>query len=31
YERFLINQFRERFGLENSPIKLVFKERPRRR
>lgn len=31
YERFLINRFRERLGLENSPIKLIFKERPRRR
>ena len=27
YERFLINQFREKFGLENSPIKLVFREK----
>jgi len=31
YERFLINQFRKIFGLENSPIKLIFKERIRRR
>ena len=31
YERFLINQFRKIFGLENSPIKLIFKERIKRR
>ncbi len=29
YERFLINQFREKFGLENSPIKLIFREKQR--
>lgn len=27
YERFLINQFREKFGLENSPIKLIFRKK----
>ncbi len=27
YKRFLMNQFREKFGLENSPIKLIFKEK----
>ncbi len=27
YKRFLTNQFRERFGLKNTPIKVRFKER----
>ncbi len=30
YKRFLMNQFRTKFELENSPIKLIFKERPRK-
>ncbi len=30
YERFLINQFRKRLGFENSPIRLLFRERPRK-
>jgi len=30
YKRFLMNQFRIKFQLENSPIKLIFKERPRK-
>jgi GTP-binding protein len=29
YERFIINQFRERFDLQNTPIKLLFRERGR--
>ncbi len=30
YKRFLINQFRMKFGLENSPIKLIFREKIRK-
>lgn len=27
YERFMINQFRERFGLKHTPLKLIFRKR----
>lgn len=30
YERFLVNQFREAFGMDKVPIRLVFKQRQRR-
>ncbi len=30
YERFLVNQFRERFGLDKTPLKLVFRGRTQR-
>ncbi len=30
YERFLMNQLRISLGIENSPIKLIFRERPRK-
>jgi GTP-binding protein len=29
YERFIINQIRENFGLDNIPIRVVFRERKR--
>lgn len=31
YERYLLNQLREKFDFENSPIKIFFKERKRER
>lgn len=31
YERYLINQFREGLGLDRTPIRLIFKERSKRR
>ncbi|ROQ93543.1 ribosome biogenesis GTPase Der [Desulfosoma caldarium] len=30
YERFLTNQFREAFGMDKTPVRLVFRERSRR-
>jgi GTP-binding protein len=30
YERFLVNQFREAFGMDKTPIRLVFRQRQRR-
>ena len=30
YKRFLMNQLRISLGIENSPIKLIFRERPRK-
>ncbi|WP_448381845.1 ribosome biogenesis GTPase Der [Desulfosoma sp.] len=31
YERFLVNQFREAFGMDKTPVRLVFRERSRRK
>ena len=30
YERFLLNRFRESFGLDKTPIRLVFRGRKQR-
>lgn len=30
YQRYLANRFREELGMDSSPMKLVFRERPRR-
>jgi GTP-binding protein len=30
YQRFLVNQFREHFDFEGTPIRLSFKERKRK-
>jgi GTP-binding protein len=30
YQRYLLNQLREQAGLEQTPVRLFFRERPRR-
>ena len=30
YERFLVNKFRENFGLDKTPLRLVFRGRKQR-